>query len=34
MLIGSAAVAHGCTLVTRNTRYFADMVGIVLEDWV
>jgi tRNA(fMet)-specific endonuclease VapC len=34
MLIGSVAVAHGFTLVTHNTRHFADMVGIVLEDWV
>lgn len=34
MLIGSVAVAHGLTLVTRNTRHFSDMVGIVLEDWV
>ncbi len=21
-------------LITHNTRHFADMVGIVLEDWV
>lgn len=34
LLIGSTALFHGCTLVTRNTRHFADMVGIVLEDWV
>ncbi len=34
MLIGSVAVAHGLTLVTRNARHFADMVGIILEDWV
>ena len=34
MLIGSVAVAHGCTLATRNVRHFVDMVGIVLEDWV
>ena len=34
MLIGSVAVAHGFTLVTHNTRHFADMVGIVLEDWM
>ncbi|RZK39206.1 MAG: type II toxin-antitoxin system VapC family toxin [Hymenobacter sp.] len=34
MLIGSVAVAYGLTLVTRNTRHFSDMVGIVLEDWV
>lgn len=34
MLIGSVSVAHGLTLVTHNTRHFADMPGIVLEDWV
>jgi hypothetical protein len=28
------AVAHSFTLVTHNTRHFADIVGIVLEDWV
>ena len=33
-LIGSVAVAHNLTLVTHNTRHFADMVGIKLEDWV
>jgi tRNA(fMet)-specific endonuclease VapC len=34
MLIGSTAVAHGLIVVTRNTRHFSDMAGIVLEDWV
>ena len=34
MLIGSTAVAYGLTLVTHNTRHFADMVGSGLEDWV
>ncbi|MGI4833596.1 MAG: hypothetical protein ACRYFK_09070 [Janthinobacterium lividum] len=34
MLIGSVAVARSLPLVTHNTRHFADMVGIVLEDWV
>lgn len=33
-LIGSVAVAHNLTLVTHNTRHFADMVGLKLEDWV
>ncbi|MBF9223142.1 type II toxin-antitoxin system VapC family toxin [Hymenobacter ruricola] len=33
MLIGSTALAHGLTLVTRNTRHFADMLGLALEDW-
>lgn len=34
LLIGSTALAHGLTLVTHNTRHFADMQGLVLEDWV
>ena len=34
MLIGSVAVAHRMTLVTHNTKHFADTVGIVMEDWV
>lgn len=34
MLIGSTALTHDLTLVTRNTRHFAEMQGIVLEDWV
>ena len=34
MLIGSVAVAHSFTLVTHNTRHFADRIGIGLEDWV
>jgi tRNA(fMet)-specific endonuclease VapC len=34
LLIGATAVIYDLTLVTRNTRHFADMVGIVLEDWV
>ena len=33
-LIGSIAVVHNFTLVTHNTRHFADMVGIALEDCV
>ncbi|RZK24991.1 MAG: type II toxin-antitoxin system VapC family toxin, partial [Hymenobacter sp.] len=33
LLIGSTALAHDLTLVTRNTRHFADMPSIVLEDW-
>jgi len=32
LLIGSTALTHGLTLVARNTRHFADMQGIVLED--
>lgn len=34
LMIGCTAVAHDLTLVTHNTRHFADMVDIVLEDWV
>ena len=34
LMIGSTAVAHGLTFVTRNTRHFAEMHGIVLENWV
>jgi len=33
VLIGCTALAHQLTLVTRNTRDFASMAGIVLEDW-
>lgn len=33
MLIGSTAIAYSLTLVTRNTKHFASMPGIVLEDW-
>ena len=33
VLIGRTALAHQLTLVTRNTRDFASMAGIVLEDW-
>ncbi|WP_394369099.1 PIN domain-containing protein [Hymenobacter telluris] len=33
MLIGSTALAHGLTLVTRNTRHFAELTGIQLENW-
>ncbi len=33
LLIGSTALAHDLTLVTRNTRHFVDMPGIMLEDW-
>jgi tRNA(fMet)-specific endonuclease VapC len=34
MLIGSTALAYGLALVTRNTRHFADMLGMLLENWV
>ncbi|HEX8350860.1 MAG TPA: hypothetical protein VF598_12930 [Hymenobacter sp.] len=34
LLIGGTALTHGLTLVTHNTRHFADMPGILLKDWV
>lgn len=34
LLIGSTAISHDLTLVTHNTRHFADMPGITLVDWV
>lgn len=34
LLIGSTALAYDLTLVTRNTRHFADMPGIRLADWI
>ena len=34
MLIGSTALAHGLTLVTRNTRHFADLENLTLENWI
>ena len=34
LLIGATAVAYDLTLVTHNTRHFADTPGLVLEDWV
>ena len=34
LLIGCTALAHGLTLVTRNTRHFADLPGLRLENRV
>jgi len=34
MLIGCTALAHGLTLATRNTRHFADIAGLTLENWI
>jgi tRNA(fMet)-specific endonuclease VapC len=34
LMIGCTAVAHGLTLVTRNTRHFADLSGLRLENWI
>lgn len=34
LLIGATAVAHGLVLVTRNTRHFANMEGLTLQNWI
>ena len=34
ILIGSTAAAHGLTLVTRNTRHFAGLANLPLENWI
>ena len=34
VLIGSTALTHGLTLVTRNTRHFANISGLGLENWI
>ncbi len=34
ILIGSTALAHGLTLVTRNTRHFTNMANLTLENWI
>jgi tRNA(fMet)-specific endonuclease VapC len=34
LLIGVTSVVHGLTLATRNTRHFAAIQGIVLQNWV
>lgn len=34
ILIGSTALAYGLTLATRNTRHFANIANLVLEDWI
>ena len=34
LLIGSVAVTHGATLVTHNTRHFARIDGLRVEDWL
>ena len=33
MLIAGTAVAHNATLVTHNTREFARVKNLLLEDW-
>lgn len=34
LVIASVAVAHAGVLVTHNTREFARITGLLLEDWV
>ena len=34
LLIGSTALFQNLTLVTHNTRHFADMPNMVMQDWV
>ncbi|TDB63745.1 PIN domain-containing protein [Arundinibacter roseus] len=34
LLIGSTAIVHELILVTRNTRDFENLSGIILESWV
>jgi tRNA(fMet)-specific endonuclease VapC len=33
LLIASVALAHHATLVTANTRHFANIPGLKVEDW-
>jgi tRNA(fMet)-specific endonuclease VapC len=34
LLIGCTAIAHSLTLVTRNTRHFAPIAALTLENWI
>jgi tRNA(fMet)-specific endonuclease VapC len=34
LLIGATALVYDLTLVTHNTRYFRDIPGLRLEDWL
>ena len=34
ILIGSTALAHGLTFVTRNTSHFVNISGLALENWI
>ena len=34
LLIAATALVHGLTLVTHNTRHFADISGLTLVDWL
>lgn len=33
LLIAATAIVHGLTLVTHNTKHFAGIPGLVVEDW-
>jgi tRNA(fMet)-specific endonuclease VapC len=33
LIIAATALAHGCTLVSHNTREFSRVPGLLLEDW-
>ena len=34
MLIAATALVHNLTLVTHNTKHFASVTGLMLEDWL
>jgi tRNA(fMet)-specific endonuclease VapC len=34
MLIAATALLHGLTLVTHNTRDFANVPGLTVVDWL
>lgn len=34
LMIGCTALAHGLTLVSRNTRHFAGIANLSLENWI
>jgi tRNA(fMet)-specific endonuclease VapC len=33
LLIAATALVHGLTLVTHNTRHYAGIEGLTIEDW-
>jgi tRNA(fMet)-specific endonuclease VapC len=34
LLIAATALVHDLTMVTHNTRHFADIPGLTVEDWL